>query len=165
MSSLLLLLISFFSHILLPLAFLSWFAFHKGKSRLYKISVALFVAIFLFTMKLDGAGWHLFGFWWPILFVILLVPAGFLSIRHFRNLPWLPQRKFLPWLKISVLFIITAFFFTALMEFILLHKYEDQPFKLMFPLNNGTYYIGSWWEFIGRKSSFIAAQKYACICT
>ena len=159
---LILILISVLSHLILPFVFLGWLAFNRGNNKLYKTAVALFVTFFLFMMKLGGGGWHWFGVWWPIFFVILLVPAWIFLIKPSKGLPWFPKKKLFPWLGISLLFVFTGVFITAITQLIILHKYEGSPVKLSFPLGNGTYYIVHGGSSISGNHHYpVLAQRYA----
>ena len=157
-----LVLISGLSHLILPFFFLWWLAFNQGNNKFYKTAVALFVTSFLFMMKLGGGGWHWFGVWWHILFVILLLPAWIFLIKNSKGLSRFPKKKVLSWWPIFILFIFSGIFIVAIIQYVTLHKYEEKPIKLAFPLKNGTYYIvhgGS--STAGNHHYPILAQRYA----
>lgn len=149
-------------HIILPFVFLRWLAFNRGKNKLYRIVVALFVTSFLFWMKLGGAAWQVFGVWWPFLFFILLIPSWIFLIKNSKGLSWFPKRKIFSWLSISSLCIFTGFFIVFIVQLVALHRYEGKSVKLLFPLRNGTYYIihgGS--SVAGNHHYPVLAQRYA----
>ena len=162
MSPIILLSICILTHLILPFVCLAWLLWERGKNRLYKIMTILTTTTFLLLMKLAGAGWYWLGLWWPNLFVILLVPACFFSIKKIKRLPWLPQRKFLPWFNVSILFILTVTFFMALVSYTTSRKYKEQALQLRFPLQNGIYYIAHGGNQIGVNHHYpIIAQRYA----
>lgn len=157
-----LIVVSVFSHLILPFIFLIWLAFNQGNNKLYKVAIAIFVASFLFTMKLYGGGWHWFGVWWPIPFIVLFIPSVIFSMRNFIELSWFPKKGFVPWLSVFILILFSSVFILAITQLTVLYKYEGQPVKLTFPLKKGTYYIvhgGS--SAIGNRHYQILAQRYA----
>ena len=148
----------FLTHLALPFLFLFWLSFNKGKNRIYKISILLFVSSFLFVIKIIGAGWYWLGVWWPFLFIALLIPAYFFGLKNFRSLPWFPPKKFSTWLGISMLFIVASF----LVSIIPANKYKEKPIKLQFPLNSGNYYITHGGDSpVINPHYYVPAQKHA----
>lgn len=159
----LLVFITVLAHLILPFVFIAWVAFNKGKSRLYRISVAVFVGSFLMTMWLGGAGWHWFGRFWPVLFLILYVPAVYLLIKNLKNVPWLPEKNSLAsWVGAVTMVVLALAFATGLPGVLLSRDYPEEALHLRFPLQNGTYHVGQGGSSLAMNHHFgIPAQKYA----
>lgn len=158
----LLITIGVLSHLVLPFICLRWLAFNKGKNKLYRITVLVFVAIFLVTMWIGGAGWHWFGKWWPILFILLYIPAAVLLFKNLKQVEWLPEKKFWPWFNTIVMVVVTILYATGLPDVFTARNYEGKALNLKFPLRSGTYHIAHGGSSSAMNHHFdVKAQKYA----
>ena len=157
-----LILITLFTHIILPLIFILWIAFSKGKCQIYQISIALFGGSWIVFISIAGAGWSWLSLKWPWVFACLLIPALWKMYQRLPTLPLWPEKKIFPILgTLSVMG--CAFLFTlSLPELVSLRQYEGQALSLTFPLQKGTYQVvqGGYSETINHHFK-IPAQKYA----
>lgn len=155
--------ITFFAHLILPFLFLYWIAFNKGKSIAYRLSVAVFVASYFMIMGIAGAGWYWFGFFWPVVYLVLFIPCIFLMFKKSKNLNWLPEKKFMPWLNFVIMGSLAVLFLSSLPELFNVANFsQDDQIELEFPLKNGSYYAvhGGTSESMNHHYA-VEAQKYA----
>lgn len=150
------------AHLILPFICLRWVAFNKGKNKIYRISVLVFVGVFFVTMWMGGSGWHWFGKWWPILFILLFIPAAILLCKNLKQVQWLPENKFWPWFNTIVMILFTIMYATDLPEIFKSRNYDGMALNLKFPLRSGTYHIGHGGSSSSMNHHFeVRAQKYA----
>ncbi|NQZ00613.1 MAG: M23 family metallopeptidase [Bdellovibrionales bacterium] len=153
--------VTVFSHIVLPFMLLAWVAFNKGGNRVYRLSVGLLVGAFLLTMWKAGAGWHWLGAWWPILFLVLYVPAAAMLDKNLRQVPMALERSFRPGLSTVLTFALALFFVSDLPTVLMAANYEGEAISLKFPLRQGTYHVG---HGVGAAMNYhfeVEAQKFA----
>jgi len=154
--------LTIFGNVILPLILLYWMTFNKSESIVQKIAVSVTAISFIFFLWLMGPATAWLGSAFAILLNILCLPALYRIIKSAMGLPWLPKRKFLPWLQFSLTFLFGLTNVSVFPDFFGVKDYEEKAIELDFPLRSGTYHIlhgGS--SFSVNHHYKIKAQKYA----
>ncbi len=131
---------AFISFFIVPALLIFWVAFTKGTSRLYRISLAVWVGGALIGMNQSG-GSFVFASFWPKLFLALFVLAALRTFLRSKNLPLLPERK---WKPLLMLVVVGTLAFGTLVSLFQSLKGENlsadiSPLELQFPLKGGTF--------------------------
>jgi len=109
-----------------------------------------------------GGGWHWFGNWWPILFLVLFVPAVIMLVKNMKGLPWFPRKKIIPWFVTLITLTLTVVLLVDSPELFTSRMYSVEPVNLMFPLRNGTYHIVHGGSSASMNHHYqVKAQKFA----
>lgn len=156
--------IALFVHIIVPPLLLRWVLKTKTKSKLGWLCNAFFTASFLVLMLIGGAGWGICGVFWPYLFLVLYVVVVILAWKKRTTLPWTPEKKIKAWLWI-ILFAGMGINFTFAVISMLGERIPPKDvasIELVFPMKNGTYFIGHGGNGPGLNAHYrVPGQKFA----
>lgn len=157
----LLIAITLIAHLAIPLLLLFWVFRSRLSSNLAWTGLILMVTSYLLLMDLAGAGWAWVGHFWPWLFWLLLAVAVLGSLKRRRTLPWNPQH-WKGWMGLAALLMLTAYFLSALPEFLKARTYPQPAVALSFPLQSGSYFVAHGGSSPVMNHHFaVPAQRYA----
>lgn len=155
----LIIIITIFTHLILPPLGILWVYKSKTESKLYWLSLVALLGSYLLYMYQTG-GWHLFGAYLPTLFLLAFAVAIIASWP--RGRAWLPDRlrnwiETLAFVSIAAIFLASAFSAFAARSFP-----TEKAVPLAFPFKDGTSYVihGGSSEIVNHHF-IIRAQRYA----
>ncbi len=136
------LIVAVVAHFVVPLFLIAWTGFSRAKSRAYWLCVAAITALVLLLMHVAGAGWSLFGFYWPfVLWALFVLGIGRFSSRTLGELPWWPTTVG-GWIGVAVVFSVAIFMGTSLPALYEARVVPDEVVELRWPMRGGTYFVG-----------------------
>lgn len=129
-----------FGSIILPILLILWIAFNRGDNKLYRLSIATIIVLFITSLPRIGVAWFWLGDWWAYLYIILLIPSLYFFFKKIKGLPWLPAKKLRSRIVTVVMVIFAISTTVSTLEIPFYRDYEN-GISLDFPLKNGTYIV------------------------
>ncbi|MCM3398746.1 M23 family metallopeptidase [Oceanobacillus profundus] len=130
----------FVIQVILPVAFILSLWKTKYPTRLDWIIQLLFTVVFITWLFLSGR-WDWVGIYLKFVWVLLLIPAIYLSWKNTKSLPFRTKlnrsQKFSRGFNIVLLLIFGLYTTSSVSGY----STEDEPIELAFPLKDGSYYI------------------------
>jgi hypothetical protein len=155
----LLIMITVFTHLILPALGILWVYKSKAESKLYWLSLVTLLGSYLLYMYQTG-GWHLFGLYWRVLFLVAFAIVVIVSWP--RGRAWFPE-GLRNWVQAMMFASIAAIFLTSASSAFAARSFPaEKAITLAFPFKDGTSYIihGGSSEIMNHHFP-IRAQKYA----
>lgn len=130
----------FVIQVILPVAFILSLWKTKYPTRLDWVIQLLFTVVFITWLFLSGR-WDWVGIYLKYVWVLLLIPAIYLSWKNTKSLPFRTKlnrsQKFSRGFNIVLLLIFGLYTTSSVSGY----STEDEPIDLAFPLKDGSYYI------------------------
>jgi hypothetical protein len=155
----LIMVITVFTHLILPSLGILWVYKSKTESKLYWLGLVTLLGSYLVYMHQTG-GWHLFGFYWRTLFLVAF--AIIVIVSWPKGRAWFPE-KLKNWIETLTFLSISAILLVAASSAFAARSFPtEKAVSLSFPFKNGTSYIihGGTSERMNHHY-IIRAQKYA----
>ena len=155
----LIIIITVFTHLILPPLGILWVYKSKAESKLYWLSLVALLGSYLLYMYQTG-GWHLFGAYWPMLFMLMFAIAVVVSWPKGRA--WLPE-GLRNWVQVLMFVSIAAILLTSASSAFAARSFPaEKAVALSFPFKDGSPYVihGGSSEIVNHHFP-IRAQRYA----